>query len=895
LDIINEIINSKEPHQLLIAAAGSGKTRTLVNLLAAKIKKGLINPEESNIVVFTFTNNAAEELLVRLSKILENENQILNKIFIGTIHGWCNQFLQNEGMLANTKIIDELEQAQLILRIYPLIKINEVYQEGNKYAKIKKFLKDLELFYNENLEINNKIIPEKIRLLLVNYIDFIKSQRLLDFGSLMRETILLLKQKESGLLFHIFVDEYQDVNPAQVKLIQFLLNLNTKSTLFAVGDPRQAIYQWRGSDIHRILEFKNDFKDVQIFSLRTNHRSRTGIVNFANIIANNMNFESEIEIEDMLTSKKREDNKISVIHETNPFKHEEHTVKIIKKLLDSGIEPAEIAILMRSVVNEYGRSLFKALHDAGIHTFSPNMNLGITFIEEFMISIIELMELMDENLIPANRQEEEEIEKKVEEKLKLIKNYCGNVDINHIHISIANWRKKLMFASKKGKYKNENYNFRHQFFEFCQEVGFYINPDEIDIQEGFSAISQIMRAMEEIYRRRFHGSMSIRPAPMEVFTNNLKWHLTYQIERWTETGMEINGGNRVTISTVHAAKGLEWPVIIVPFFWKNRFPLKKSNHGTSFPDSIAERYGTTIEDEKRLWYVAVTRARDRLYFFSGSSRNREPSPFCYSHEFDTNSPLGIIKTGILSSKEDLSEIEHYSQPKYFHLGVSDFLILLECPYHFYLRRIKGINVPVGEQFGAGNILHKIIERLIKEQKITDYEKIIEEQVYLPLAEFFYQNQVKNSIKKKIQALIDSGLLGTFDYSEFPFIISLQDMIITGIIDATRNVHGAIEIIDWKSSVKNSFKDRYENQIKIYTAGLRMGGYNVLRGLIYDLNSIGTSEFELVIDISENTIENLIEKAKAALMTIKNKLGFTCPNAISCGICDVKYICPDVYC
>jgi DNA helicase-2/ATP-dependent DNA helicase PcrA len=883
----------------VIAAAGSGKTRLLLDVLVSKIKNKKIDPTKEQVVVFTFTNNAADELSFRLTKLLGDQQDLLNQIFIGTIHGWCNDYLKKHGTSANTKVMDELEQYQLLLRIYPIMSLEQAYQKTNKFQKIEAFVKDLELFYNENLELDEKSVPSKIGKCISEYLSFIKDQRLLDFGSLIREAVRQLQSRDNHERYHLFVDEYQDVNLAQVMLFQALMNQDAESTLFAVGDPRQAIYQWRGGDLRRILNFSSDFKDAGIFTMEVNHRSREGIVRFANIVSEDMDFSScvnfDLKLPDIIPTPKRKDQAVSVIHVHNNIAHEEQIVKEIIALHREGVEYSDIAILMRSVVN-HSSELMNFLDQAGIPYYSPNKNAGIDFIQEFIGSVMRLMLLVDSHE-PTNREEEEEREKEIAGNLESIKKYCQKGKANDIHLAVLDWYEQLSKPIAKAKrhkyYPNEAYNFRKQFFEFCNKVGFTLDKSNVELQEGFSAITQVMKSIEEVYRRRFRGGLStLRASPIEVFLKNLKWQLEFQIERWAETGMEISSsGNRVTISTVHAAKGLEWPVVFVPFLWKNRFPLPLSRHGTSFPDHIAERYGTTVEDEKRLWYVAVTRTRDRLYFYSGSEDGkRNPSTFTYSEQM-AHIPR-TIETGTPIPSSKLSIVEHHDRKVYLKLGVSDFLLLTECPFHFYLRRIKLVDVPVSEKFGAGNVLHKVIERVLTEGENVDLDKTIDEEVYLPLAESFYENRVKKGVSKRTKALIKSGLLGKINLAEIPFHIIVKNFVVAGIIDALRECKDGVDIIDWKSSIHERFRTRYENQIRVYSEALRLSGYKVRKGLIYSLKEIvhNPENAMIEVDVSQRKTRELLKTAEINMMVLMKREFGSPQNSTPCNKCDVALVC-----
>ena len=560
-NIAQLILDSKKKCNLVIAAAGSGKTSLLIDILVKKIRSREIDPINEEVIVFTFTNNAADELAFRLTQIMGAQEDVLNNIFIGTIHGWCNAFLKKNGTLANTKVIDELEQYQLLLRIFPITSLKEEYNEKNKFQKIEAFAKDLELFYNEDLELDNHAVPNKVKKVVTEYLNFINGQRLLDFGSLVRETIRQLRSANNTKRYHLFIDEYQDVNLAQVRLFQALLNLDHKSTLFAVGDPRPAIYQWRGGDLRRILNFAEDFDNVETHTMNINYRSRPGIIELANAVAVDIDFSSwgssRFKANDMKPNSKRIDNQISVIHLKGDYSQEKEIVNLIENLHKKGVGYSDIAILMRSVLN-HSEELMNRLDEKDIPYFSPNKNAGIQFIQEFFGSVINLMDLMANPYEQCSRQEEEEIMEKINKSLQLIKKYSKNSTLSAIHLAVSEWYEKLSTPkrSRSGRvyFLNEAYNFRQQLFDFCKKIGLTLDESNSEIIEGFSAITQIMRAIEEIYRRRFRGSgTSLRTSPIEVFLRNLKWQLNHEIERWAEVGMEVSDKAYTTSMFLHIA------------------------------------------------------------------------------------------------------------------------------------------------------------------------------------------------------------------------------------------------------------------------------------------------------------------------------------------------------
>ena len=891
MGLIDSILEDKRKDHLVIAAAGTGKTETLLNLLATKLSKGLLDPSEQKIVVFTFTNNAADELKVRLVNAIGDDSNLINSIFVGTIHAWCKNYLETNGHMANSKVMDELEVSQLLFRIYSLLGINETYEGTTIFRKIEKFQSDLEIFYNENFEIESDVIPDNVRNVIRNYLNFIDTQRLIDFGYMIRKTINLLKENDKNEEYQLFVDEYQDINKSQVDLFKTMLIKNAKSSLFAVGDPRQAIYQWRGGDVNRILNFQSDFPKSSIHYLDENHRSRPGIINFANSVSSKISFADGIEFHDMEKDQNRLDNRTSVFVIEGESEAEKAIVNEIRRLHDSGIQYSDIAILLRSVSSQ-GKELMRQLDDNNIPYYSPNKNSGISFVKNVMFSIISLMEIFQQDGHFQNAMEEEETYDSIDKLSRNIMAYTLQKSLQIIQEAVSRWFKELTTPygyTKKNKplFRNEAYNFRRQFFDFCESVELRIDEDQYEVQEGFAAVTQIMRGIEEIYRRRFNGITIPRIEPYEVLSKNLKWQLENQLERWSEVGIGFNGGNRVTLSTVHASKGLQWPIVFTSYINDGKFPLRESFDRTSFPDHISMRYGTTMEDERRLWYVCITRARDRLYIVPKTGLR----PSTFLAEVKDKMLEGVVYVDVFAKLEDidLSEVINFPRKSYNTFGVSDILMLVECPLQFHFRKYAGIDVPVGEQFGAGNIIHETIRNVVPERDPKIIPKIVEKQTYLPLAESFTEDRVLKSTLKKVENLFNSGILENVDLTEYKFAIKFDEFIIQGIIDATLKDRTGITIIDWKSSIHPEFLVRYKRQIRLYTWGMRFLGHDINNGYIYDLSGKEGNN-QLRVDISDKLIESLTNKIKTNYVALKTQENLATPNDVSCNLCDTFKIC-----
>jgi DNA helicase II / ATP-dependent DNA helicase PcrA len=275
----------------ILAAAGSGKTRTLIHLLAHDLCSGI---PASGIVAFTFTEKAAEELLARIHFLGKEKlpKVDLSGIFIGTIHSWCLQYLYSQSDFYNITPIDELHLDALVGRLYDVLELGTLYNEAFPRA-IEPFLTDIEVFYNEHLPFRQ--VPPRIRPALMSFIEVLSMNRLLTFGGMIRSATEHLQTKGPlAELQSLYVDEYQDVNPAQTALIRAMLPVGSK--LRVVGDDLQSIYNWRGSDVTRILEFPQEFAPAEVIRLSMNYRSRPEIVTVANSVAEDIVLKDPVKV-----------------------------------------------------------------------------------------------------------------------------------------------------------------------------------------------------------------------------------------------------------------------------------------------------------------------------------------------------------------------------------------------------------------------------------------------------------------------------------------------------------------------------------------------------------------------------------------------------------------------
>ena len=864
----------------ILAAAGSGKTRTLTHLLAHDLCSGI---PASGIVAFTFTEKAAEELLARIH-VLRNQKMPavdLSGIFIGTIHSWCLQHIYSQPDFYNITPIDELHCDALVGRLYDVLTLEEIYKKPFPKA-IKPFLADIEIFYNEHLPLGK--IPPAVGPALTSFIGVLSANRLLTFGGMIRSATEHLEVNGPlAELQSLYVDEYQDVNPAQTALIKAMVPPNGK--LRVVGDDLQSIYNWRGSDVTRILEFPNEFEPAEVFRLSTNYRSRPEVVTVANGVAEDIVLKDPQKV----MQPGREKCGRKVIHwlsTNNETDQAETIVEIVKRFHSAGVPHSKIAILLRSVTGA-GRPIYEALKAESIPVECPMLSRGGAFINTFLLPVLKW--LRTEQLESRNRQEEEEQE----------------ADAHSLWLSVAPWlpvetAEDVFWSGLNHWYdlvregKSSAYNVRSCLYDFLDECGVRVAPSDTDLMVGIGIASQIIRRVEEIHRRRIEGQNRRSAAGV---ISEVYYALIRNQGNFGES-LPVNlKAEGVVLTTVHQAKGLEWPVVCLPMLNRRRFPLVNRPAKSSFPPLISDRYGTKLDDERRLFYVAVTRARERLFMLDTAAAD----PRVRSAFLTDLKQRGVLPQEGLSEPSDLTwsiaakDLQSDSQPP-IRVSLSDLLLYLECPYQFGLRRVTGLQPAVGDELGFGKGLHELLQRRAESDHAWNQEEVttqVESHVHLPLSSDKEEQRAKRAIAQRITELDKLGAFTGELRQELPVEVFLSSGIVTGVIDFVyTQPDGSLAVRDWKANVHDEFIARYARQLQVYVHALRMQGQTVSRAELVDVGASMKAKklVTTAVDISEATISRLMEDCQQALQAIREGTFKPKPSVSVCGSCDVRRIC-----
>jgi len=370
-----EIVMAPERPTLVLAGAGSGKTRVLTTRIAYLTAKG-VNPR--SVLAITFTNKAAREMRERLSDMLGIG--VGGEVMASTFHSFGLWFLRSFAGL-RPGILDDADQTRLLKRLIVAANVQDKRIDSGLIAQVLAKMKDSMLTFEQAIESINPFLAKTRGLVLFEilkaYEAYLEKENLADFGDLLLRPVRLLEQ-DPGILeearrrfSHVFVDEFQDINFTQYRLLKLLCQPDRP--LFAVGDDDQSIYGWRGANLASILRFEEDFSDPQVFRLEQNYRSTRVILEAANGVIKKNNLRRD----KTLWTENAKGSPIQLIEASNEFEEGRMAAEAIKRLINDGKNPGEIAILYRT--NAQSRALEEALLGLGI----PYLILGgVNFTKE---------------------------------------------------------------------------------------------------------------------------------------------------------------------------------------------------------------------------------------------------------------------------------------------------------------------------------------------------------------------------------------------------------------------------------------------------------------------------------------------------------------------------------
>ena len=591
-----EAVLSNDNEIMLVAGAGTGKTNTIVKKIIYLIKEQRVIPY--NILAVTFTNKAVREIRERVNNSLCTDH---SGVVVNTFHQLAKSILDKDDnyQLLGYKSLKILEDEGREKILDKIIKYNEMYNRVNEYNKtIKGLLIDFNAKKNNRyIESSNKEYEELFKELYHAYVLEVFANGYIELDDLVNLVIILLERypeirKEVSAAFdYIFVDEYQDVNKEQYKLIKLLKN---KNKVLIVGDEDQAIYGWRGSNSKYFRDFQLEYPDCRVIKLERNYRSTQQILNLSDgFIKQNKN-----RIDKTLKS-----DKIGVMPDIQEIGSKENQIEFLfDQIQKLGSNKNDIAILIRNrdfdylsdlklkfVKNDIGYTMvgeFPLLKRKIIKDLMAVLKFLITDTDNISLSrIIKNMKLgLGEQFY--NKIEEISVEENIKSYYHIMKNY-------------EEYKELKRYSSKIEKFvdKFKDYNMEKSFLIIIEKVvdEFF---DEVILSE-YHYLQEFIREANRYYEK--NGYMT------------LSEYLDY-IQYFKDTGKS----DKVQIMTMHASKGLEYKNVFVVNLHEKYPYLNKANYEKLDKNDLAGIQ--VIEEERRLLYVAMTRAKERL-FVLGSSDN----------------------------------------------------------------------------------------------------------------------------------------------------------------------------------------------------------------------------------------------------------------------------------
>ena len=612
-----EIVMCTEGPVLVLAGAGSGKTRVLTHRIAHLVQN--LGIPGYNILAITFTNKATKEMAERLENMLGPENLV----WVHTFHKFCSIILRKHadkiGFKSSFSIYDDDDSKKIIRKILKNQKIDYLKEDEVKHeisnAKQKGYTPET---YSSMVDGENN---QKIGKLFDKYQEELLQANAMDYDDLLVNALELFKRDPEVAEYYknkfryIHVDEFQDTNKIQNDISNLIAE--KWKNIFVVGDDDQCIYKWRGAEIDNILKFDKIYKDVKIFKLEENYRSTPNILLSANSLIKNNSERHEKE----LVAKRNSGVRVEYLNSYNDLQEAQQIASLIYSLkYNHNYQNSDFAILVREAIA--GNAIENRIREAGINY---RVLGGYKFYERK-----EILDVLAYLRLVSNPEDNAAF-------LRIInypKRGMGEVALDFIS-GISNKKGIPLFEAACFSADSEELSFRakSQTIAFVDLMRKLILKKNDRIEYLIRSILELTSFKEQLEKSHTKEEAETRYENVLFFMEQARQFglkskyssLDAFIESVTlapET-KEIESEGCITISTVHAVKGLEFPVVFIVACEEGVFPARQSiNH-------------EEVEEERRVMYVAITRAKDRLYVSSARRR------FRYGKE-ETNYPSRFI-------------------------------------------------------------------------------------------------------------------------------------------------------------------------------------------------------------------------------------------------------------
>ncbi|MBI2405893.1 UvrD-helicase domain-containing protein [Candidatus Microgenomates bacterium] len=960
----SEITLNKEQQQaatykggplLIIAGAGTGKTTVVTERIKHLIVTELALPSE--ILALTFTEKAAREMEERVDIAVPYG---YTQMWISTFHAFCDRILRAEalaiGLPTNYRLLTEAEATQLLRSNLFSFDLSYFRPLGNPTKFIGGMLQHFSRLQDEDVtpeqylkfarEIrNSKFEIRKEREEIEKFLELARAYQkyrelkvkegVMDFGDLITNALLLFRRRPAILkryqqqFKYILVDEFQDTNYAQNELA--ILLAGKRANITAVADDDQSIYRFRGAAVSNVMQFRKHFPKTKIVTLTQNYRSTQEILDKAYELIQHNN-PDRLEVKEKIDKKLVSVRKIRGEHTeflyTDRVENEaDRVAKTILSLVQKEDRSfSDFAILVRA--NNHAEALTRAFSRAGI----PFQFLG-----------------------PGQLFRQEEI-KDLTSYLKVLYNFEDSLSLyrvlsmDHFDIPARDLAGVMNYARR----------FNLSLFEACEDVNkIFVRKETKEMIDKF--IAMVTRHLKAA-RRETAGQLLFyflqdsglltklakpenqleerRAQNITRFFDKLK---TYETEYedasvtavvdWIGLSMELGESpqaadidwdrlNAVYILTVHSSKGLEFPIVFLVNLVAGRFPTYERREQIPIPDELIKEElpigDYHIEEERRLFYVGMTRARDRLYlsaanYYGEGKRERKISPFVMEalgeeaiQPSTINNQQQVSQLTLLEwSKQEIPEqpTTHTSLPPITYLSYSQIQEFKVCPLHYKLKYIVRVPVPPSAAQSFGITLHKTMAdfynlvRARRKGTLDELMKLYEENW---IREGYSSKQYESLMKKRGEGYLENYYKNEFDshhvpiLMEHPFVFRIENLKVGGKIDRVDKTKNGIEIIDYKTGANLPTDKELAQDLQLTVYAL--AGTEIKEepfGRKPEDLTLSLYFFEGGQKLTTTRTQEQLNAAKKEIVKVAHEIAtsdFQCSGSILCQSCEYRMFC-----
>jgi len=879
-----QAINHFRGPALVIAGPGAGKTFVITERVKELISERKIDP--TRILVTTFTNKAADELKVKLARTVGKDAELIH---ISTIHSFCKSMLEKYFLYhdygATIDVLDE-ESHKLFLDIHK-VDLGISHWEKGVLKNLKhsfNYIGDIKSFYDkitetqidtekliQSLKAKNELLDEDLKIIqgYKKYLDLLHVEKQMDFALLQTKFYNLLIDNSEVLnsirndFEFILVDEYQDTSPIQDNI--FRLIAGKKQNLFVVGDENQSIYGFRGASLKNFRNFIKRYPKSKSYLLNVNFRSTKTIVDFSNQV-----FEKEIR--KVLKAIRRKGEKIKIISEEDSDSTAKKSVELIKKLKDEGIikKYGDVVLLFRSL-RRHSPEYVKYLEKENI----PFVTFGDgKFLErEEIRTLLYLMSYVTQELYFENKFHRwknwwkkdlfltdffgfsPQTKKVIIEGSFNLYELRDDDDFKKVGFTNADDILKLKKLNKlKYDVEREKDSFGDQqrgknsllrvFYKILDYSGYFEKlmaketDKEKEILFNLGKLSEIISRYMEISKKED--------------VKNFLWYIYGAGDDIDQS--KIEDEFTVKLMTVHKAKGLEFPVVFLCCLNEGRFPLHfRDRYLIPIPDDVLDKEEIKDEkeeffqEERRLFYVGITRAQDDLILTASQKH--------IVNRWDKSRFLKLIPADLITDNDfRLATEKTYRVPSLVpSLNYSAINTFIDCPLRYTLIYDYGFVTPPSFMQRLGSFIHNTLQQIHESMKKkhdiipSEMKEIVDKYwIDLPLSKE-KNDQIKQSYIKKF---VTYYLAAKDDYKE---ILAIEqsfshiddNMIVDGKVDLiTKNKEGRVCLVDFKARKSEGIeKTNVDKQLQIYHHCLN-NKYNIDRLIAHTFEDNKQTDFPI---------------------------------------------------